>query len=74
MFVLFLTPAPNKEVPKRLYYVDGKVFEDELENALQVETREEAMEIQSKEQESYDLQIISLDDARTWVEKQKRGE
>ena len=74
MFVLFITPAPSKVVPKRLYYVDGKVFEDDIENALQVETREEAMEIQTKEQDKYDLQIIDINDGRTWEEKKKRGE
>ena len=74
MFVLFLTPEPSLVTPKRLYYVDGKVFEDDVESALQVETREEALDIQTKEQENYNLQIISLDDARTWELKKSRGE
>ena len=74
MFVLFLTPEPSLAAPKRLYYVDGKVFEDSVENALQVATREEALDIQTKEQDNYNLQISSLDDARTWDLKKSRGE
>ena len=74
MFVLFITPAPSKVVPKRLYYVDGRVFEDDIDNALQVKTREDAMEIQTKEQEKYDLQIISIDEGRKWQEEHKEAE
>ena len=74
MFVLFITPAPSKVVPKRLYYVDGRVFEDDIDNALQVKTREDAMKIQTKEQEKYDLQIISIDEGRKWQEEHKEAE
>lgn len=74
MFVLFTTPQPQKEVPVRLYYVDGAVWEDNVENAKHFETRDEALEVQKNLLDKMDTQIQNLDDARTFALKKERGE
>lgn len=74
MFVLFTTPQPQKRVPVRLYYVDGKVWEDDVENAMHFETRDEALAVQKTLLDKMDTQIQSLDDARTFALKKERGE
>ena len=68
MFVLFLTPGPSKKVPVRLYYVDGRVWEDSVENANHFDSRDVAMAVQKSLMDSFDTQILSLDDAITWEE------
>ena len=75
MFVLFLTPGPSKTVPVRLYYVDGRIWEDSVENATHFDSRDVALAVQGSLLDSFDTQIQNLDDAIKWEEEQakKRG-
>lgn len=70
MFVLFLYTQPSGgRVPARLFYVDGHIWEDNVENCMHLPTREDAMKIQTEMQDKYDLQIVDIRTAREWGEK-----
>jgi hypothetical protein len=67
MYVLYLFTQPSAgKVPARLFYVDGHVWEDDVENCMHIDTREEALKIQTDMQGKYDLQIVDIKEAREW--------
>lgn len=58
-FVLFIYTAPSDKVPHKLYYINGKIWSDDLTDAW-IFNSMDAVYQKQQELKNYDAQILRL--------------